>query len=206
LLDEKIYGIQILNGSNDKIFKDSINIWINILLKGKKKYIYAGNDAHGNFNIYRQIKIPMINLLEKNEQLFGEYRTGVIVDERNIDNTINNLKKGNCFITNGPFINIQAIYDDSNYSMGSSFIAETCSISIKIISTPEFGKIKKVYLIKGNIGYKEEEYFVIDNLYEYNYSNLFDIYNLHNCYFRCKVILEDSDKFAMTNPIWIKNK
>ena len=54
-----------------------MKIWIRLLLDGYHKFIYAGNDAHGNFNMYRQIKTPMLSLYEKKEQLFGEFRTGV---------------------------------------------------------------------------------------------------------------------------------
>ena len=60
-----------MNGDTGRGYQDGIKIWVKLLLNGHRKYIYAGNDAHGNFNIYRQIKIPMINLLEEETQRFG---------------------------------------------------------------------------------------------------------------------------------------
>jgi hypothetical protein len=57
-----INGLQILNGSLDEGFFSGIQIWKKLLLEGYQKFIYAGNDAHGNFNFFRQIKTPMISL------------------------------------------------------------------------------------------------------------------------------------------------
>ena len=204
-----ISGLQILNGSRDKGFLDGYKIWINLLLKGYKKYIYAGNDAHGNFNIYRQIKIPMINLHEKKEQVFGHFRTGVLINDdknKNVTNTINSLKKGNCFLTNGPFLNIEIIDKKKVFNMGSTLKANNCSMKISVISNPEFGKIQIIKVIRGAINSNSEEnYCVIENLSKYKFSKKIDIENHSDCYYRCEVVLVDENIFAMTNPIWINS-
>ena len=87
-------------------------MWVSLLLSGEKKFIYAGSDAHGNLNIFRQIKTPMISLREKREQIFGECRTGVYPDEAgSISSVIDAMRNGNCFITNGPMVNIKFNYN-----------------------------------------------------------------------------------------------
>ena len=72
VIHKNMSGLQILNGSLDKGYYQGLSFWIKLLLKGYHKFIYAGNDAHGNFNIYRQIKIPMLSLYEKKEQFLSQ--------------------------------------------------------------------------------------------------------------------------------------
>ena len=103
IIHDELCGLQILNGPYDKSFYRGVKIWKELLLNGYKKFIYAGNDAHGNFNMYRQIKTPMISLKQKDEQILGRSRTGIYA-ENNTEDAIKALKQGKCFITNGPFI------------------------------------------------------------------------------------------------------
>ena len=69
LIQNNMSGLQILNGDLDESFYIGIKQWINYLLNGYKKFIFAGNDAHGNFNKYRQINIPMFSIKESNKQM-----------------------------------------------------------------------------------------------------------------------------------------
>ena len=178
-----------------------------MLLDGYHKFIYAGNDAHGNFNMYRQIKTPMLSLYEKKEQLFGEFRTGVFTKNRNINSVISSMKNGNCFVTNGPFINLTFENNGSTHEMGSVISSNLGSFKISIISTSEFGKIKDITLIKGIIKeQKENDFFTILNYGDYELEKYIEINIESECYFRCIVELESiSSKkiFALTNPIWI---
>jgi hypothetical protein len=48
-----------------------------MLLTGKRCHIYAGNDAHGNFNRFRQVKLPILRLWEREAHLFGRVTTRV---------------------------------------------------------------------------------------------------------------------------------
>ena len=209
IVEENVAGIQIVNGALDEGFYEGLKIWKELLLDGYHKFIYAGNDAHGNFNIYRQIKIPMLSLYEKNEQLFGEFRTGVHTNgnNRTINSAITSMKNGNCFVTNGPFINITFQNNGPIYEMGSTVRLNYGIITVSIISTPEFGMIKKITIIKGVIGEnKEVDYFTIMNPREYKLIKDFKINSDSNCYFRCEVELDSINEkriFAMSNPIWL---
>ncbi|MBC8257174.1 MAG: hypothetical protein H8E85_07695 [Candidatus Marinimicrobia bacterium] len=208
IVEDNIAGIQIINGALDEGFYEGLEIWKKLLLGGYKKYIYAGNDAHGNFNIFRQIKTPMLSLFEKKEQLFGEFRTGVHTngDNKTIETVVTSMKNGNCFVTNGPFINLT--YQDNGhiYEMGNAVISNYGIITISIISTPEFGMIKKITIIKGIIGdNKEVDIFTIMNPRKYKLIKDFEINIIGSCYLRCEVEITSNNAkriFAMSNPIW----
>ena len=210
ILPENMIGLQILNGELDKSFYLSLTIWIKLLLEGHHKYIYAGNDAHGNFNQYRQIGIPMLTLKEKKQQLFGQFRTGVIVrgKSKNVTTTINSLRKGNCFITTGPFLDIICRLSKSTYNMGSTVNSNTGILEIVIKSSPEFGVINKIIIKKGIIGEKAEmDHFIIANLHKFQFKHKYEIYTSAYCYYRCIVELNavrDVKTFAFSNPIWLK--
>lgn len=211
ILHKNLSGLQILNGCLDKGYYQGLSFWIKLLLKGYHKFIYAGNDAHGNFNIYRQIKIPMLSLYEKKEQLFGEFRTGVSFEDnkRDLYSTISSLKSGKCFVTNGPFIKMTCHVNDSIYEMGSTILSNNGLIIIYIISTPEFGKIKKMVIKKGILGDNSEtDCFTIINPEKYELNNKYEVYVDSNCYYRCEVELESGcpiKRFALTNPIWFES-
>ena len=210
VLHKNLAGLQILNGSIDKAYYRGLSFWIKLLLGGYHKFIYAGNDAHGNFNIYRQINIPMLSLYEKKEQLFGEFRTGVFCDDnkRDIHSTISSMKRGKCFVTNGPFLRMTCHANNSIFDMGSTILTNNGTLNIYILSTPEFGQIKKMVVKKGIIGSKkEEDCFTIINTNKYKLENKLNIKSDVNCYYRCEVELESSScikRFALTNPIWFE--
>ena len=93
--------------------------------------------------------------------------------------------------------------------MGSSVNADYGILNISVISTPEFGKIKKIVIKKGVIGEKKElEYFSILNPKMYDINKSIEIYADCDCYFRCEAELEsngNNKKFALTNPIWLSS-
>ena len=206
IIHDELAGFQIVNGEIGSGYYKGIKKWVELLLKGIVKYMYAGNDAHGNFNIYRQIKIPMISLFERNKQILGKFRTGVYADKKyDILSVINGLKRGNCFVSNGPLLNLTCDVSDIHYKMGDKIYSNKGKINLTIISSPEFGLIKNILVVKGVIGKnKEEDYFAIKNPQKYEVKESFDISVECPCYFRC-IINSDSKKeniFALSNPIW----
>ena len=151
----------------------------------------------------------MLSLFEKKEQLFGEFRTGVFTNnKRDIQTTISAMKNGKCFVTNGPFIKITCYANEKMYDTGNTIHGNRGSLNIHIISTPEFGYIKKITVKKGIIGSKAEiNYFTVKNQRIYELENNIEIVIDSDCYFRSEVELEsnvDKKRFALTNPIWFK--
>ena len=209
ITDNRLCGFQILNGKIDHGFKAGLKIWKKILLMGYHKYIYAGNDAHGNFNYYRQIKIPMIKILENEEQIFGKFRTGIYGGVgKSVKHLISKLRAGNCFLTNGPCIEMLFLSKNKTYHIGEKCYEGSGKIKINSSSTPEFGLINQCIIYLGIIGNRKEKiYKKINNIRNYVYSKEFDICVNKKSYIRLEISSSggeiDKKSFAMTNPIWI---
>jgi hypothetical protein len=202
-------GMQILNGALDTGFYKGRDIWIKLLLSGYKKYIFAGNDAHGNFNIFRQIKTPMISLHEKNEQVFGDCRTGIISSSRSQPDILDGIKSGNCIITNGPFINLVISSNGINAKLGETVSFDIFEINLDGISSSEFGRIVDFKLFKGIIGEDLENCIIhkSNSHATYNISIKDNFRYSQDCYYRGEILTIDSggiERMGMTNPIWIR--
>ena len=62
-LAQGLAGLQLWNGSKRNL-KSGIKVWTSLLLEGKRLTLLAGNDAHGNFNRFRQLSTPFISMKE----------------------------------------------------------------------------------------------------------------------------------------------
>ena len=90
--------------------------------------------------------------------------------------------------------------------MGDNIFSKIGMLQVEIISSPEFGSINNMTIIKGVIGAnKEDEYINIKNINKYLFNRTFEVSSKSTCYFRCEVeINSDSERiFAMSNPIWL---
>jgi len=202
---QKLSGYQIMNGSLKEDFINGKKKWIQQILKGKKKYIYAGNDSHGNFNRFRQVKLPMWKLHERNYQIFGEHLTAVkSTITRGVENLLDDIKNGQVIISNGPFVNF-TIHDDSNHKalIGEELLSIPTKSNITSISTKFFGILKNVKIILGDIDKRQE--IVYHNISISGHSRKTLSVQLNNLpdrgYFRVEVFTQ-KDKFALSNPIW----
>lgn len=200
-----VHGLQILNGIDDESFADGLRQWVRLLLKGEKLFICAGNDAHGNFNRYRQVGIPMYRLEERDRhQRFGFAKTAVFLDgeEINAAHILKALREGRSQITTGPLIDWHV--DSDNYSAitGGTVRGRFLKINLKVRSTGEIGSIRSVKVWSGEIHGKE------NLLKEYNYNKIYDceevyLYNITSkSYLRCEV-RTDGGFFAYSNPVWL---
>lgn len=204
---KKLSGYQIMNGLLKEDFINGKEKWIQQILKGKKKYIYAGNDSHGNFNRFRQVKLPMWKLHEQNHQIFGEHLTAVkSTITHGIENLLDNLKKGQVSISNGPFVNF-TIHDDSGNKaqIGEEILSAPTTANITAISTKFFGSLKNLKLILGNIDKRQET--VYHNISTSGHSRKTLLVQLNNLpdrgYFRVELSTY-KEKIALSNPIWYK--
>ena len=80
LTDSALDYWQILNGRLDHFWEKGLQVWVKQLLNGQKIGVLGGTDAHGNFNCFRQIRIPFWQMTHSYEQRLGETRTGLILD------------------------------------------------------------------------------------------------------------------------------
>ena len=197
-------GLQILNGDIQHILNQQLNTWIKLLLSGKKLYIYAGNDAHGNFNRYHQTNVPMLFTKQYDSYVLGKCRTGLINScELNVEDIIINLKAGKCIITNGPAI--KTIINDK-YSYGDTIRATILNMRLEFFSSKLYGILYEAIIYKGIFDASSEE--IIDTIY-WNKNSIYELINKKikwgndSGYIRIKLKTEKG-KYCLTNPIWIE--
>lgn len=197
-------GFQIMNGVNGEEIKLGKDLWCKHLLNGEKTYVYAGNDSHGNFNRFRQVKIPLVKLYEQNKQIFGRHLTYVkSTVEKGIDSLINDLKCSQVIISTGPFVNISIDGEStSSVSIGETLSGSPSKVKIFAKSNNFFGKIRNVDVILGNLEDKKECIIKSFNNLIYEEEITFLVESLpEKGYFRAE-IYTDRNEFALTNPIW----
>lgn len=201
----RLHGLQFANGGKKKYFELGKQLWINLLLQGFKLTGLAGNDAHGNFARYRQVSLPFVSMKEKYLHLFGIWRTGIYLDSINLnkDVIIESLKRGNCFLTNGPALQLKAYCQNTWYNMGSH-CNKIEKIKFAVKSTDEFGSLNKANIYLGIVGEKEEQLLFHEkfdkDMFKENF-NYTSISLTENGYIRAEVETE-SGKIAISNPIW----
>lgn len=203
-------GIQILNGELSDAFRNGLDVWKWLLLKGEKKFIAAGNDAHGNFNRFIQIGIPFFTIKEKETQLFGKMKTALF-SSPNEHAVVSALKSGRSVITNGPMLVIEIETDrNGNGKIGDSVHGPTFILKVKGRSTAEFGRFISIVVYVGMIGKKEKLL-----MEQKSFSDPYSFHTLTNwetvsafSYIRAEGFTTDGkgtdrDGFCYTNPIWI---
>jgi len=152
----KLHGVQFANGKRGKGFSDGKRAWVDALLCGQKIFALAGNDAHGNFNRFRQIGIPFFKIRETHHQLFGSMRTGVFVSSLSEETILQALRNGNSILTDGPVLNI---LDESQTAtlIGSTLSGTAHTILLSAKTSKEFGGFHRIQIFKGTIGASQEQ-------------------------------------------------
>jgi len=203
---EELCGFQIVNGQFDQNTQTGLDIWINLLLKGFKKFIFAGNDAHGNFNFFHQIKLPMWSTHIHRKQILGYARTGIIkTNPKTVSTIIRQLKKGRCIISDGPAIDVKILSDDTSYILGDTVYSGDITISINCFSSGLFGSLACLTVFRGLIGENEEEVILEETWKGPSYQNYLSkrlVWPARPGYIRCQLATVTGKK-CFTNPIWI---
>ena len=198
----KLAGYQIFNGNKSIEFKKGKKIWIEKLLTGKRLNVFAGTDAHGNFNYNLSIKYPLLSLEKNNEHVFGEFIT-FIKSAKGVGNIVENIKAGKVVISEGPFLNLEIKTNDALYGIGDeiNFLPE--QIEISAVTNNYFGKIDCIRLIVGNCRQKIEQSLELLDIDKIHYFRQLGI-KLHadDCYIRAEMTTA-KNKIALTNPIWV---
>ena len=209
---EGIKGLQFLNGVMNKSFIEGKNAWVQSLLKGHRIYLLGGNDAHGNFNRFRQIGIPFFSIRESNDHLFGKMRTGVILNGAvNVGSILNALRLGCHVITDGPVASMKLRNPRTAASIGQTIKGKNVSLEIEAASSREFGTISDVRLYQGIIGGGEETLLSQESTTgEYRIKKELTLQIDRRCYIRLEVAtspqntFDQQTHFCLTNPIWIE--
>jgi len=207
---KRLNGLQIWNGLHDLNFYKGLKKWTELLLMGRKLFIYAGNDAHGNFNRFRQIGFPFWSMRESPDQIVGKVRTGLRIDEAlDLDTICDSILHGRCVITNGPFVDYIVINNKQQKAiMGDSLSGQSFKLHIMAKSSIEFGSLSSLAIFMGNINDKKEYKYreICDFQDEFNYSININIENVpERAYIRLelKSESEENNYFCYTNPVWL---
>ncbi|MBN1350701.1 CehA/McbA family metallohydrolase [candidate division KSB1 bacterium] len=209
-LHDGIIGLQVWNSQDNHYFHQGLQSWIKLLLLGKRKFIFAGNDAHGNFNRFRQIGFPFWTFRENKKEIFGQARTGIfVIGEFTEENIIKSIRNGRAIITNGPFAEIQLITENNACAaIGDEVIGQSCQLKIAAYSTGEFGSLTKVCVLIGNLPQKREEIVLEKKDFRncYVFENHIAFESLpESGYFRMEAQSGRYDvRKCFTNPIWFK--
>ncbi len=208
--DDRLEGIQFINGALTHGFHEGYTFWKEQLLSGKKMFLCAGNDAHGNFNRFRQIGIPFFLIREHGDQLFGKMRTGIYTTEFTQKAILTALKNGHSIATDGPAANLTKENSETSI-IGFSFPGEMKNFSLTAVSTSEYGRLKNITILAGAIGNDfEKVIFSTNSANEYSFKKNFEFSADRSSYIRAEVwtdSLDSCDKkshFCLTNPFWVE--
>ena len=204
----RLQGLQFANGKRDEAFDDGYRTWIKLLLQGHRVLSIAGDDAHGNFNRFRQIGIPFLRIRENSQQLFGLMRTGVFTDKTAEGEIVDALRRGVSILTDGPVLNLQAGSTVNPLSaLGTTLAGRTQTVLFSGATSREFGPFQSVRLLMGVTGEeKERELPVRDSSYPSRFEERIPIAVDRPCYLRAEAFTgqrNEADHFCYTNPVWL---
>ncbi len=211
-LHPNLAGMQILNGVEDAAFQKGLDQWIKLLLAGRRLFIAAGNDAHGNFNRFRQLGLPFLTFREADIHLFGRARTAVFLSEK-ADRTgiLEGLRQGRSVITTGPFLSARIRNETGNIaSIGGRITGKQLTLQLEGLSSSEFGPLTSCTVWIGDLTEKRER--IVKRICDFSDSFRWKT-NIPldptdgPSYIRCRLDAETENKrtFCLTNPIWIQH-
>jgi hypothetical protein len=204
-----LHGLQFINGGKKLFLTNGKNLWVEQLLSNNRLTGIAGNDAHGNFSIFRQIGFPFYTMRENYNHLFGKWLTGIYLtnNELSTSSILDALKRGHCYMTDGPALRLQLENSTKSYVMG-----EECSSpergKIMVRSSEEFGGVKSVKILLGDLDKKVESVYLYDapEIKKNEYTFKFSLDNIPDQgYLRAEILTEHNNQ-ALSNPIWFNLK
>ncbi len=154
--------------------------WIELLAKGKKVFIGAGSDSHGDW------------------QMLGKTRTYVYTKDFSQAGILSSLKNGNSFITDGPLI----VAWINNATFGQEALVgeiEKVKIKIQFTTNLNFGRVTEIEIWNSeNLEevFRPNKYFESGFIWE-------DKFLPEDTYYRF-VVRTENGYTAYTNPIWVK--
>ncbi len=204
-------GLQIWNGGENDI-PAAEKLWTDSLLRGLRLTAVAGSDAHGNFNRYRQIRMPHL-IFDNREQfhLFGMHRTLVRAPNGvQLPGLLAALQAGNAALSSGPAVRLRAICaGEKPIEMGGTLRQRDARILVEAVSTPEFGPLESIRLILGRSAAAAEETLREIRLFPpgFAYRTALPLPEIERGYVRAEarcVGWSHGSGRALTNPIWIE--
>ncbi len=211
LAHPRLHGMQFWNGGA-KGEEDGQRLWLDFLVQGKKLTAIAGNDAHGNFNRFRQVSLPCLKMVEHPRHVFGRFHTAIKLKTRpQLHGVLAALRSGSAIITNGVFVELELVPEDDEISWpGAPANQGINRLCLRATSTPEFGRLERVMIWRGDLEVKREEVFYENQKFaeEYRFEVVLNLPSWQgNSYLRGEVCSSSEtsplSSQALSNPIWI---
>jgi hypothetical protein len=204
-------AFQFANGDWGTGFQKGKREWISSLLTGNRPVLLAGNDAHGNFNRFRQVGIPFFRIGESANHLWGKIRTGAFLDGKLTEESLlNALRLGRCIVTDGPVVCLSLRNQEGHLvKTGGTLRGGAASLIVDALSTQEFGVLKNLRVYRGNVGDSEErEISASAELRSYEATLEIPLQTHTPAYLRAEVSTsgiswDGREHFCMTNPVWL---
>ncbi|MCF7797755.1 MAG: hypothetical protein K9N11_06700 [Lentisphaeria bacterium] len=213
LLTPGLNGAQVISGTPEsRDFTKSRILWIRALLQGLRLAIYGGSDAHGNFNVFRQVKMPMIMLFRLNDQILGQARTLIDSTGNEPEKLISAMQQRRTAASTGPVGDLQLITPDGmTHRIGEDveILSEYVTIRLEGLSTAEFGVISDILLYQGNLTARQEaviwEKVPAKKTFRVNHTLKFRI--SEPTYFRLEIKTPGNNRWPgvyLSTPIWVR--
>jgi len=161
LLQEGLSGLQFWNGKRDAGLERGRKAWIDLLLEGERVFALGGDDAHGNFNRFRQIGVPFIKIRESDQQRFGAVRTALFLPEGLSEKAVlEALRAGRSVVTDGPFVAFGLEgKGGEQVCIGGAIAGGKLWLDVEAKTTGEFGDFREIVLYRGDIARGREKIF-----------------------------------------------
>lgn len=207
-IDESQTGLHLLqfwNGTFDRRCEDGRDAWVRQLLRGRRLGVLAGNDAHGNFNRFRQLSIPFVSLREADHQLFGRVRTGLFADANSPDAIIEALRRHRSIATDGP---VGMITDVEGRPVLGETLAAPATVRLVARTSEEFGRIERIELRRGIVGAAAEESLEFwESPGEMYWAWRVEVKELRPHYLRLEITTHPGQRdnlahHCLTSPVW----
>ena len=213
LQSDELSGIQFLNGDYFDGFTRGQHAWTDLLMSGSRIHVLAGNDAHGNFNRFRQIGLPFFTISEHGRQIFGRMRTGLFLGSALDESSVHSaIKKGNIIISDGPVATIHASNVAGKTAFhGERLVGRKFTINITAKSSKEFGFLRRIRLHLGILGNQHETLlFGTRDINQPTFDQTLSFEIHQTAYVRLLVETSTDGSFdthphyCLTNPIWFE--
>ncbi len=211
LLTAGLTGLQIYNTIDNTPDRPGLKSWIELLLKGRRRFIVAGSHATGNLNRQFLRKFPFFGYQKDSRHIFGQVRTGILSEKPlEKDVIINCLKNGKAVVTNGPLFNfVVSNQEGKRVFVGEEIGGEVFRIFYHALSSPEFGPVRKVVFYFGDIKANVEDIIFTFNFSETSFSKKQEFIvepRSEFGYIRGELWSGDGQfrRYCYTNPVWLR--
>lgn len=209
-------AMQILNSGFSKSWHNGKAMWISLLLRGHKMPLLAGNDAHGDFNRYRAIKVPFVAMSDTPDRYMGFGKTGIYGNHSSIENLTRAIKKGETFVTSGPFAGISSSPSPADSIVSNQPVSrDIAAVFINALSCQEIGPLRDITCFAGAAGNPVEKTVLLKTFSEGLFAacEKLDVAGLpyKPTYIRAEVTCATEDPLsaparAFTSPVYFQNR